>query len=139
MIDLTDDERTVLMIAAEGESMMAIARWEKPVESLIQKGLMRRGDKFNNFITQAGRIALGAAFPGTVYGDEAYRQILETAAKVRNAQTQAAQSAEQVAQHLVIAAKASHAVTGDSLEHSAREWSRIALERALELLKPNAI
>lgn len=128
MTDLTDDERTVLMIAAEGQSVMAIARWEKPVESLIQKGLMVRGDKWNNWITSAGRAAIKEV------EDEPYRQMLETAAKVRNAQMQTAQSTEQAAQHLVIAAKASNLVTGDSFEHSAREWSRIALERALELL-----
>ncbi len=128
MSDLTDDERTVLMIAAEGQSIAAIARWEKPIESLIQKGYLVRGDKFNNFITDAGRKLAKET------EDEPYRQMLEIGIRVRNAHTQTAMSAEQAAQHLVLAAKSSALATGDSLEHSAREWSRIALERALELL-----
>ena len=34
---LTDDERTVLMIAAQGQSMMPLGRWETPVEHLVER------------------------------------------------------------------------------------------------------
>lgn len=59
MSDLTQDELTVLMIAAGGESMIAIARWKQPIESLIQKGYMvpQGSDNFNCVITEAGRQA----------------------------------------------------------------------------------
>lgn len=55
---LTDDEIAILTLAVQGESMAAIGRWEKPTEHLVELGLMERGDKFNNFITAAGRAAL---------------------------------------------------------------------------------
>lgn len=55
MTELTDDEFTVLLIAQQGESMMPIGRWEKPVESLVQKGFLHRYDKFNNSITTSGK------------------------------------------------------------------------------------
>ena len=62
MSDLSQDELTVLMIAVHGESMMAIGRWQKPIESLLQKGYMqsRGGDNFNCVITPAGRAACEA-------------------------------------------------------------------------------
>lgn len=58
MITLTDDERTILMIADQGESMIPIGRWEQPVERLVELGYLQRHDKFNNTITEAGRLAL---------------------------------------------------------------------------------
>src|SRR5208282_6578518 len=58
MIILTYDERTVLMIADEGESMMPLGRWEQPVEHLVELGYLQRHDRFNNTITEAGRLAL---------------------------------------------------------------------------------
>ena len=35
MTDLSQDELTVLMIAATGERMMPIGRWEAPAKSLV--------------------------------------------------------------------------------------------------------
>ena len=55
---LTDDEYSVLMIAAEGQSLMPIGRWEKPVERLVSRGLLHSHDRFNNVITPMGRAAL---------------------------------------------------------------------------------
>jgi hypothetical protein len=59
---LTADEFAVLMIAMQGESMMAIGRWQKPTESLIEKGYLqsRGGDNFNCVITPEGRAACEA-------------------------------------------------------------------------------
>lgn len=129
MTDLTDDERTVLMIAAEDKSMMAIGRWEKSIDSLVQKGLMERGDKWNNWITPAGREAIKEA------EDEPYRKILEVGINLRNQQEQARASVEQAATHLMFAAKASALATGDSPQAAAASWSPKVLERALELLR----
>jgi hypothetical protein len=58
MTQLSDDEFTVLSIAAEGESMMPLGRWEQPVEHLVELGFLEQHDKFNNTITSAGKIAL---------------------------------------------------------------------------------
>ena len=55
---MTDDEYTVLMIAAEGESMIPIGRWEEPIRTLTLAGLMRKLDQVNYVITQAGRCAM---------------------------------------------------------------------------------
>lgn len=57
---LTDDERTVLMIAAQGNSMMPIARWKPTVENLCSRGLMRMADPWNCYITDEGRKATEA-------------------------------------------------------------------------------
>lgn len=132
MTDLSPDEKTVLMIAAEGQVMMAIARWEMPVNSLVQKGLMQRGDQFNNWITAKGREALGVS---DEEDNELYRQILTKGAQVRDARQQAQASVEQAAMHLSLAAKASAVATGDTVQAAARAWSSVVLEKALELLK----
>ena len=129
MTELTEDERIVLTIAAEGESMMAIARWEKPIDALVARGLMQRGDKFNNFITPAGRAAIKQV------EDEPYRQMLEAGLNLRNQQEQARASVEQAAMHLMYAARASALATGDTPEFAAQSWSPKILERAIELLK----
>ena len=55
---LTDDEFAILLIAAEGRSMLPIGRWQKPVEDLVARGLMIRHDPSNNTISPAGREAL---------------------------------------------------------------------------------
>lgn len=60
LVPLTNDERTVLMIAAEGQSMMPIGRWQDPVQSLTQRGLLKAEDTFNCVITPAGREAVAA-------------------------------------------------------------------------------
>ena len=57
MADLTNDEFTVLMIAAEGESMIPIGRWKAPIHALTERGLMQRNDESNYGITLAGREA----------------------------------------------------------------------------------
>lgn len=52
---LSEDEEVVLSLAAEGESMMAMGRWEKPVLRLAELGYLRAADKFNYFVTDAGK------------------------------------------------------------------------------------
>lgn len=58
MSDLTQDEFTVLLIAAEGESMMPIGRWKEPLLALTERGLMLKNDEFNYAITALGRAAV---------------------------------------------------------------------------------
>ena len=66
-MNLSDDEFTVLMIANQGEAMIPIGRWKAPVESLVERGFLRRlgspqdpSGGFNNVITDAGRRACQA-------------------------------------------------------------------------------
>lgn len=58
---LTDDERAVMMIAAKGNYMMAIGRWEGPVKRLERRGFLQMLDAVNYVITAAGRAALEGA------------------------------------------------------------------------------
>lgn len=58
MADLSQDEFTVLLIAAEGESMIPIGRWKAPILALTERGLMRKDDDVNFSITQKGRAAI---------------------------------------------------------------------------------
>jgi FkbM family methyltransferase len=55
---MTDDEMTVLMIAAEGESMAPIGRWKEPLLALTERGLMSASDSVNYVITVKGRSEL---------------------------------------------------------------------------------
>jgi len=57
---LTDDEFTVLCIAAHGQHMLAIGRWEEPVRALTLRKLMRQVDQVNYVITPEGRKAADA-------------------------------------------------------------------------------
>jgi FkbM family methyltransferase len=52
---MTDDEMTVLLIAAQGESMIPIGRWEQPILALTERGLMKCNDAVNYGITAKGR------------------------------------------------------------------------------------
>ena len=129
--DITDDEFTVLGIAKEGQSMMPIGRWEQPIKALAEKGLMHCADAANYQITDKGRNAWAAR---DSEDDGAIRQLLESNNKVANARTQAQQSTEQAALHLSFAAKASALVTGQPPEFELREWGRLAMTRALEII-----
>ncbi len=134
MPELTDDELTVLMIAAQGESMIAIGRWQKPTESLIQKGFMqsRGGDNFNCVITDAGRAACKEA------EDAPYRAMIETAGKIQTTQAQIPDFAEQAAHLLEKAGLASSIVTGDAPEAAIKKWGSVIINRALDILHGSA-
>jgi hypothetical protein len=128
---LSNDETTVLMIAAQGEYMLAIGRWQLPVTSLASKGLLRSqqvngGAQYT--ITEAGHKALGDQ---EAEEDQKLASVIarssETIATVRG-------YAEQAAGFLAKAAKGSHQMTGDSPIDAAKQWSDVVLRRALELL-----
>jgi hypothetical protein len=129
MTDLTNDELAVLLIAAEGESMMPIGRWEAPVASLLAKGYLHAHDKFNNVITEAGRKACGKA------EDDNARALITANNAVVDARQKAAARAEELAVLLAELATYSNSVTGDGKVKALREWGRIVMARALELLK----
>lgn len=125
-MNLTDDEYTVLSIAVEGQSMMAIGRWASPIEHLVAQGMLKRHDTFNNVITPKGRQALHA------HEEKLDLGLIEAANKVANAKAQADFAVDQAVKHLVIAARATNAATGQSTREAAHNWAQIILQRALE-------
>ncbi len=129
MADLTQDELTVLLIAEKGESMMPIGRWEAPALSLVAKGYLHANDKFNNVITDAGRQACKQA------DDANMRALIGANNAVVEARQKAAARAEELAVLLAELAAYSSSVTGDDKVKALRNWGRIVLARALELLK----
>lgn len=58
---LTDDERTVLLIACEGQYLIPHGRWRDPVLMLAARGFLQKLDDVNYVITAAGRSASDAA------------------------------------------------------------------------------
>jgi F0F1-type ATP synthase membrane subunit b/b' len=128
---LSQDEAACLLIAAQGQSMLAVGRWKHPIKSLVMRGLMRSNDEFNNVITDAGRAAIDA------HEDEADKHLVEVANAIvgaKVAQADIAKFAEQAAQLLAQAARASAAVTGDSLKAAAGKWLDVIRKRTVELL-----
>lgn len=128
MTDLTQDELAVLLIAAEGESMMPIGRWEAPVASLVAKGYLHANDKFNNVITEAGRKACGKA------EDDNVRALLTTSRAIVEGRQKSIARAEELAILLAELATYSSPITGDDKVKSLREWAKVILERAKGLL-----
>jgi hypothetical protein len=136
MTELSQDELTILMIAATGEPMMPIGRWEQPAKSLVAKGLLkphpRAGDPtghFNLHITPEGA---AAAEQGE---NDSYRAVLNVGATIQHEQRKARKHAEQIAVQLVDLAEASSKVTGDTKVDALRRWSEIILTRALEMTR----
>ena len=128
MPDLSQDELTVLLIAAEGESMMPIGRWEAPTQSLVAKGYLHANDKFNNVITEAGRKACKQA------EDDSMRALVGVGNEIVQAHRKTAARAEELAVLLAELATYSSSVTGDDKVKALRKWGKTVLERALELL-----
>ncbi len=136
MSDLSQDELTVLLIAAKGESMIPIGRWQAPTESLLARGYLRShphpGDPtghFNNRITAKGKAAVERA-----EHDDASDTVMVSKA-VQHEQTKIRAHAEQIAVQLVDLADASHKLTGDAKVEALEKWSRLIIKRALGLLQ----
>ena len=129
MTDLTEDEVTVLMIAAEGESMMPIGRWAAPVESLIRKGYLSRTSKFNNYITDEGRKAVETHDTAHV------KAVLEATNQIAGAHTRMVSRAAEIAALLAELAMFSAAVTGKDRLSELKHWARVILEDAKERVK----
>ena len=129
MIILTDDERTVLMIADCGESMMPIGRWEQPVEHLVEIGYLQRHDKFNNTITEAGRLALNDE--QEIVDDTAAKAVIT----IHNAKVAYRQVGNAIAEQLAEMAKLAAASTGDELLVALQKCVAAVRDRAIDLLK----
>ena len=127
MAEVTDAEYSLLLIMAQGQSVAAIGHWEKPCDALVERGLARRLDKFNNIITTEGQKACNAREAGD---DAALRALLP---QVATAQNTARGHVEAAAEHLARAGKAT--TTGDGAETTLITWNIEVLKRARELLR----
>ena len=130
-MSLSNDEMSVLMIAAQGQTMLPIGRWEEPTKSLAAKGFMKceilaGGPQY--MITEAGRAAMEKG------DDDNIRAIIETTSEVGTTQKEARVGAETAAQMLAKIVKLSTPITGDIPETAARRWSTIILNRALDII-----
>ena len=125
--EVTDDEYTVLMIMQQGQSLAAIARWEKPLDALVERGLARRLDKFNNIITAEGRKACSAREAGDTAAAKALMPQIATAMDI------AQQNVQRAAECLVVAVR--NSPTDDAPETALIMWNVEVLKRARELLR----
>lgn len=135
---LTDDEYTVLTIAAQGEPMMPIGKWKPAAESLVAKGYLQGTSSpqdpqgmFNLRITPAGTKASEEA---EKVQDDLLRQVLTTSNQIGHLQKKARASAEQIAVQLVDLASLSEQATGEDKRTALERWARIILTRSLEMI-----
>jgi hypothetical protein len=133
MPDLSEDELTVLLIAAEGEPMIPIGRWEGPTKSLLARGYLKAhghaGDPtghFNNRITPAGKKAAEEAENANL------RAVIGVNNELVHQKETMRQMAEQIVVQLVDLAEASMKVTGDNRDRALRNWSKVILAKAME-------
>lgn len=139
MVDLTPDEKTVLLIAHAGGPMAPIGRWKAPTESLVAKGFLKPrphpGDPtghFNHHITGAG---LNAAVELDREDDAALGQMLELASRTGHVQRKCAAHAEQIAVQMVDLVELSVQATGGSKIDEAARWIKVIGDRVEEMLK----
>jgi len=139
MNGLTDDEKTVLLIAAQDQSMMPIGRWRAPAEQLVRKKYLKAtphaGDPtgfFNLRITAAGRKAVEGI---DAEDDAAMRDMVMVSQSLQHDAARVRASAEQIAVQLVDLAQATQLVNGEAPVKALENWSRVILKRALEMLK----
>lgn len=131
---LSGDEATVLQIAASGQSMIAVGRWEEPAKSLVRRGFLKdmSGDMFNCVITDAGQAAMQGQ---EAEDDRALGRQIDALRAGAVAQQSIQAMAEQCAQVLVKIAEASAVVTGDTEADAADNWAKVIRNRARELLR----
>ena len=129
-MSITDDEFSILMIAAQGEYMLPIGRWKPSIESLTEKGYMC-GQHLNGglqyTITRAGKAAIAER------EQDENKQIGELITR-SNTIAAVKKLAEEAAQKLAQAARESVAITGHSAETALQEWGKAVLTRARGLL-----
>ena len=136
MSDLSQDELTVLLIAAKGEPMIPIGRWAEPTKSLIKMGYLKPhehpGDPtghFNNYITPEG-MALAQRSD-----DDVVRDAVMVSSSIQHEQRKIRANAEAIAVQMVDLAMASSKMTGDAPLVAMEKWGKIIGKRAMEMLK----
>lgn len=138
MLDLTPDEKTVLLIAHAGGPMAPIGRWKEPTLSLVAKGFLKPhkhpGDPtgyFNHHITDAGK---DIAVELDREDDAALGQLLTVASRTGHIQRKCTSHAEQIAVQMVDLIELSIQATGASKVDTAKQWGEVIGKRVLEML-----
>lgn len=127
-VELTQDESTLLQLAATGESMMPIGRWEKPIESLVKKGFLHQHDKFNNVITAAGRQAIERD------EEKTWENLAQAVMKTSSAQAEIQTYVRTAVDQLVRAVQLTQQLKGDSVSHALEQWSSVIFREAKDKL-----
>lgn len=127
-MNLTDDERTVLMICDRSESVAAIGRWEQPCDHLVELGYLRRTDKLNHFITEAGHLAISAA------NEEVEDAFAHAILKLHNTRVEYKREGDEAARWLAQMAKKAAAATGDDILQALRKCGEAVVTRAADFL-----
>ena len=131
MTQLSDDEFTVLSIADKGESMMPLGRWEQPVEHLVELGYLERADKFNNYITSAGKQVVAEYNKSLeAHDDTLARKMIA----LHNNRVAYKQVGEKLAEQMAAMAKAAADITGDEPTVALQKCVAAVRDRAIELL-----
>ena len=128
MTQMSDDEFTVLSIADKGESMMPLGRWQQPVEHLVELGYLMAADRFNNFITSEGKVALRE------HSDEVDTAMGVALIKANNLRVAYREHGDDIAKKLAEMAKQAAEATGDPLMVALQKCAAAVRDRALELL-----
>lgn len=129
MADLSDDEYVVLAIAAEGQSMMQVGRWQAPTEHLVELGFLVAHDKFNCFITPKGRQAAAEHEKKT---DDASLRI---GVEIHNTRIRTKAILEEAAAKLAEAAQLGQRVSGGEIDTHIAQAAREIIKRAQELVR----
>lgn len=139
MVDLTPDEKTVLLIAHAGGSMAPIGRRKEPTLSLVAKGFLQPrphpGDPtgyFNHHITDAGK---DAAVDLDREDDAALGQMLSLSGNIARIQNKCRAHAGQIAVQMVDLVELSTQATGGSKLDEAKRWGEIIGRQVQEMLK----
>ena len=146
MTDLSIDEQTVLLIAAEGERLIPIGRWKEPIDSLFAKGFLVRerhpGDPtghFNNVISPQGRIRADAMETGydKVLAEAVSPQVMAplVIADQKRLETRLRAEAERISAMIVELARESMPITGQTLASATKNWTKAIVARAKEMVK----
>lgn len=131
-VPLTEDEYTLLLIAADGGSIAAIGKWEKPVEGLVRRGYMLAHDKFNHTITAAGKAVAEGEEDGRLRdvinaNNRAHGQI----SAPRN---DATELVTQAAVLILRAAQLTAPISGHDVAYAIDQWAMAAASKAKESL-----
>ena len=150
MTELSIDEQTVLLIAAEGERLIPIGRWKEPIDSLFAKGLLVRerhpGDPtghFNNILSPQGRAAVDEmetgydkVLAGTLTAEVPAKTMAPLVVQNRKRlETRLRATAEHIAAQMVELTRESIAVTGGDERVVLENWCGVIVLRAKEMVK----
>lgn len=129
MVELSNDEMTVLGIVKAGGFIAPIGKWESVVLRLAERGLLEKKDEVNYVATAAGNVAYDES------DDSDIRALIETNNKIASARIKSQEKIKQAAKLVWEAAKLSSAVTREDYDSSVQKWGKQVIECALELAK----